>query len=386
MATWGDEVLERLRSPALDAVRDLPGVWVVGGAVRDALLGREPRELDLLVEGDAGVVARRLGEPTATHERFGTYTVAGVDVAGARREVYAPPGALPEVVLGATVAEDLARRDFTVNALAVRLADGRGQVWPGALEDLRGGVLRVLHARSFEDDPTRMLRMARYEARLGFAPEPGTARLAAAAVAADGLAAVSGARIGAEVRLALGEPLPAVMVALARDDLAARAIHPAFAADPDLLEAVLAATPVGAVPGLAVLGACLLDADGVPAALDRLAFGAAERAIVAAAADARPLAARLRQAAAPSAVAAVAGRQPVEALAVAAALGAGEPVRRWLDEWRHVRAAVTGEDLLAAGLRGPAVGAGLRAALAAALDGAATDREAQLDVALAAAR
>jgi tRNA nucleotidyltransferase (CCA-adding enzyme) len=140
------------------------------------------------------------------------------------------------------------------------------------------------------------------------------------------------------------------------------------------------------VPGLAALGACLLDADRVPEALDRLAFGAAERDIVAAAAGARALAERLQAARAPSEVATVAARRPAEALAVAAALGARDPVARWLAEWRHVRPAITGEDLLGEGLSGPAIGAGLRAALAAALDGQAPDRDAQLAVALEAAR
>ena len=385
MATWGEEVLARLRSPALAAVEDIAGVWVVGGAVRDALLGVQPRELDLLVEGDAGAVAHRLGMPTAVHERFGTWTVAGTDVATTRHETYAHPGALPEVVLGATVAEDLARRDFTVNALAVRLADGHGEAWPGALEDLAARRLRVLHPRSFEDDPTRLLRMVRYAARLEFRAETHTRELAHAAVASGALSTVSGARVGTEIRLALDEPLPSTLVLLDRVGLGAAAIHPAFSADPPLLEAVLRETPPGAVRGLAALGACLLDADGLPAALDRLAFGAAERAIVSAAAEARPLAEALRRAAAPSEVAHAAARQPAEALAVAAALGAGEAVRRWLTEWRHVRAAITGDDLLSAGLQGPAIGVGLRAAHAAALDGTAPDRDAQLAVALGAA-
>src|SRR5207244_2685355 len=83
---WGDGVLERLRSPVLDAVTGLTGVWVVGGAVRDALLGRDPKELDLLVEGDATEVVRALGVPTVTHDRFGTYIVAETDVAVARYE------------------------------------------------------------------------------------------------------------------------------------------------------------------------------------------------------------------------------------------------------------------------------------------------------------
>ncbi len=382
MPLWNEQVASRLRSRLPGALACLPGVWVVGGAVRDALLGRHPREIDLLVEGDALAVAQRLGTPAAVHERFGTATVAGFDVAAARTESYARPGALPDVRLGATVAEDLGRRDFTVNALAVRLADGEAAAWPGALEDLEAGVLRVLHPRSFADDPTRLLRLARYGARLAFAAEPETDRLAAAAVAGGALDTVSGARIGAELRLALTDTLPGTLVALERHGLARRAVHPGFLADPGRLEAVLAEVPPGALPGLAALGACLLDATGVAAALDRLALPAAERAITAAAAGARPLAEALMAATRPSAVAAAARRQPAEALAVAAALGAAVPVHRWLSQWRHVRAAVTGEDLLAAGLSGPDVGTGLRAALDAALDGLAGDRAGQLQAAL----
>lgn len=384
--SWTDGVLDRLQGPVLDAVAGLPGVWVVGGAVRDVLLGRVPRELDLLVEGDAARVVRALGVPTAVHDRFGTYTVAGTDVAATRKEAYAHPGALPEVTLGATVAEDLARRDFTVNALAVRVADGHGEAWPGALDDLHARRLRVLHEPSFADDPTRLLRMARYAARLDFTVEPGTEGLAAAAIEAGALGTVSGARLGAEVRLALREPLPAALLELDRTGAGPRAIHPAYTADARLLEAVVAATPAGAVTGLAALGACLLDADAVPAALRALAFPAAEREIVAAAAAGRSLAAALREAASPADVAAVAARRPAEALAVAAALGAGEPVRQWLAEWRHVRLAITGEDLLDAGLRGPAIGTGLRAAHAAALNGEAADRDSQLAIAVGAAK
>ncbi len=385
MATWGDGVLDRLRSPVLDAVSGLTGVWVVGGAVRDALLGREPKELDLLVEGDPAAVVRALGVPTATHDRFGTAIVAGADVAAARRETYAHPGALPDVTLGATVAEDLARRDLTVNALAVRVADGREEAWPGALEDLEAGRLRVLHRRSFEDDPTRLLRMARYAARLGFTIEDGTEALAAAAIRSGALATVSGARLGAEIRLALTEPLPAALLELDRSGLGPQVIHRDFDANAELIAAVLAATPPGAVPGLAALGACLLDAEGVASALDVLAIPAGERDIVTAAAAAGELAAALHGAGSPADVAGVVARQPAEALAVAAALGAAEPVARWLDEWRHVRLAITGDDLLEAGLRGPAIGTGLRAAHAAALNGEAGDRESQLAIAVGAA-
>ena len=128
----------------LAAVAGEPGVHIVGGAVRDALLGRVPRELDLVVEGDAVPVARRaaarVGGALTVHERFGTATVRtdgyAFDIASARRERYPRPGALPEVILGATIADDLARRDFTVNAMAVAVLDGSRTDWPGAQEDL----------------------------------------------------------------------------------------------------------------------------------------------------------------------------------------------------------------------------------------------------------
>src|SRR3954468_16344314 len=178
-----EHVLDALRPhPALDALAGEPGVYVVGGAVRDALLGRVPHELDLLVEGDATAVARRaaerLGGGATIHARFGTATVRAAghafDLVSARTERYPRPGALPEVELGATAEQDLARRDLTVNAIAVRLADGELVAWPGAPEDLDAGRLRVLHDASFRDDPTRLVRAARYAARLGFAVEPHT--------------------------------------------------------------------------------------------------------------------------------------------------------------------------------------------------------------------
>ncbi|MDQ6744928.1 MAG: poly-A polymerase, partial [Actinomycetota bacterium] len=164
------ELLRRLRAlPAgqqlLDLLGEDPRVHLVGGAVRDLLLGREPYELDLLVEGDAAAVARRLGASPRIHPRFGTATVALhdviVDLAGSRRERYPHPGALPEVE-PAPLREDLRRRDFTVNAVALVLGGERaGEVVavPHELRDLGAGVLRLMHVRSFLDDPTRLLRL-----------------------------------------------------------------------------------------------------------------------------------------------------------------------------------------------------------------------------------
>src|SRR3954468_5551441 len=233
--------------PALDALAGEPGVYVVGGAVRDALLGRTPHELDVLVEGDATAVARRpperLGGVATIHERFGTATVRGAghafDVVSARSERYPHPGALPDVTLGATVREDLARRDFTVNAIAVRVADGALVEHDGARADLEAGVLRVLHDGSFRDDPTRLLRGARYAARLGFAIEPHTDALWEDAVRGGAPAAVTGSRGGGERRLRPREPQPAALQALTRHGLHHAAVHGAMEVDPALVERAL---------------------------------------------------------------------------------------------------------------------------------------------------
>jgi tRNA nucleotidyltransferase (CCA-adding enzyme) len=345
-------------------------VHVVGGAVRDVLLDRTPHELDLVVEGDAVAVARRaarrVGGQLTVHERFGTATVRAdgyeFDLAGARRETYARPGALPDVQLGATIAEDLARRDFSVNAIAVALADGELHEWPGAREDLGAGVLRVLHDRSFVDDPTRMLRLVRYGHRLGFAPEPHTASLVDPAL----LDSVSGDRKGAELRLIIAEG------ALAALDGLGRALIPGFAVPPRLPR-----TP------LAAFAACCVGTGDLGRHLDDLGFTARDRKVIVAAAAAAP---RLRLAGASEAeLWRALHKLPPEAAEIVAA-GDGpdaEPARRWLDDLRHRALAITGDDLVAAGLRGPAVGRGLEAAMVALLEGRAPDRETQLAAAVA---
>ena len=132
------------------------------------------------------------------------------DIARARRESYPSPARSPTSSRRA-LDEDLRRRDFTVNAIAIALGGEQpGQVIaaPRALDDLDRRLLRVLHDRSFIDDPTRLLRLARYASRLGFAVEPRHAALAAAALAEGALETVSGARIGAELRLLAREPDP----------------------------------------------------------------------------------------------------------------------------------------------------------------------------------
>ena len=168
-------------------------VYLVGGAVRDVLLGEQSLDLDLMVEGDALAFARALaGELGVTchpHEKFQTAVVKGhdreghdvrIDVATARTEVYGAPGALPEVERS-TLRHDMARRDFTINAMATSLrAEDVGATYDffGGFRDLSGRTVRVLHNLSFVEDPTRLLRAVRYEARLGFAMDRHTLSLA----------------------------------------------------------------------------------------------------------------------------------------------------------------------------------------------------------------
>jgi tRNA nucleotidyltransferase (CCA-adding enzyme) len=383
--------------PLMERLEGEPGLFLVGGAVRDLLLGGRPFDLDLVVEGDPRRIVERLGGEVLSHDRFGTstVTVAGFayDIARARRETYPHPGALPEVE-PASLEEDLRRRDFTVNAIALALGGERpGELrsFPGALDDLDERRLRVLHPRSFLDDPTRLFRLARYRGRLGFAVEERTRQLAAEALAHGALATLSGPRIGHELRLAADERDPvAALLALGELGLD-HGVHPRFGlADPDLARRGLALLPAEASPGRLVLAAA---ARGIAAAelrrlLDRLAFPAAERDVVLAAATrAEALARALAGAERPSAIARAVCGAPLEAVALAGALGAERAAADWLGRLRGVRLEIDGRDLRAAGVpEGPALGAGLRAALEAKLDGLAPSREAELAAALRAAR
>jgi len=381
------------------ALEDVPGCFLIGGAVRDLLLGRAPIDLDVVVEGDAGAAAAtaagRLGGAVVVHERFGTATVSArglaFDLATARSETYARPGALPDV-RSASLDEDLGRRDFTVNALAAALSGdrlGELRAHPRAQEDLHAARLRVLHERSFVDDPTRLLRMVRYAARLAFAPEPRTQELAREAIGGGALATVSGARLGEELRLALREESATGAFSLARALGLEAALHPDLRMDPELAGAALSRLPPDGRRDLVRLAAACrgFERDGLRTWLDGLAFAGEEREVVVAAAlDADDLAERLEEARRPSEVGLAARGKPIEQVAMAGALGAGPGAGTWLSELRHVELEVTGDDLLDAGVpEGPAVGAALAAALAARLDGEAAGREAQLAVALRAA-
>lgn len=401
-APSAEELLARLRVlPALQPLtrhlRGAEGVHLVGGAVRDLLLGGTPFDLDIVVEGDAVAFATSLGGELRVHDRFGTSAVKlggfTYDIARARRETYSRPGALPDVAPG-TLEEDLERRDFTVNAIAVAL-DGRA---PGelhavarALDDLEAGRLRVLHDLSFVDDPTRLLRLVRYASRLRFEIDPRTRELVRRAVRDGALDSVSGPRIGTELRLLAREDDPVrALRCLAELELDA-AIQPGFG----LRDGQLARRALELLPGdgrpdrliLAVAARALPDAE-IVALLDRLAFEADDReAIRLAATRADEEAATLGRATTPSRIAEAVAGAPPELVALAGALGPRQQAREWLERLRHVRLSIDGRDLLAAGVpEGPAVGRGLRAALRAKLDGRTDGPEEELAEALHAAR
>ncbi len=345
-----DTIMATLRReyPELGAVAELARgpVYLVGGAVRDLLLGRaRSGNLDLVVEGDAPSLARLLGAEVLEHERFATATVAfqglQVDVAAARTETYPYPGALPEVCIGAGIEADLRRRDFTINAMAIRLGEPVLLDPLGGRADLEAGMLRVLHERSFIDDPTRALRAARYAARLDFSLEPRTAEL----LGATDLATVSGDRREAEI------------LRIALEPEAIRAFE--LLDDWGLLEL----RPGGAALGAAVAG--LLEA---PKWAEM-----ARRDLVLRAAVLGPPGAETELAKAlprtPSQAVALASRHDPLELVLARAQGAVW-LDRYLEDWRHVALEIDGGDLIEAGVpEGPAVGRGLAAALRMKLDG-----------------
>ncbi len=224
---------------ALKAIGDLAedfGVraHVVGGFVRDMLLGRPNLDMDVVVEGDgvafAEAAAQRLGARVKVHRRFGTAVVVlsrtlHIDVTSARTEYYTRPGALPTVERS-SLRQDLFRRDFTINAMAACInSECFGAIADpfGGLRDLERGTVRVLHTLSFIEDPTRILRAARFERRYGFAMDRATDDLARRAVDMGMLDEVSGARLREELLDIVGEESSAAILERL-DDLGALAL------------------------------------------------------------------------------------------------------------------------------------------------------------------
>ena len=381
-------------------------LYVVGGAVRDLLLGRAVMDVDLVVTADAAAFARRvasaLGGRATSHGRFGTATVelrigARVDVATLRKEEYEEPGALPRVGPG-SLADDLARRDFTVNAMAVEVAEAKVPVLvdpSGGREDLRRKRIRALHPLSFRDDPTRAFRAVRYANRLGFRIDPGTRARIREAARGGALDTISADRLRREIALLFSEPNRAAAVRnLARLGLA-RAVHPALGGDAETLRRLRAAELLtresGAPPGWVVYLLSWMGDVSLPAAREiaaRLNLPRKVRDRVTAWPAVRERLLRASRGR-PGGLAEAVSRLDPDTL-LAAAATAPPSARRAILAARSAppgpRLSIGGADLVAAGIPpGPAIGRALARTLAARRDGAIPAEE-ELAYALKAAR
>jgi len=388
--------------------------YAVGGVVRDILLGRPPLDVDLVVEGDGAAFACRLapeiGGRVRAHPTFGTASIEDgrsadgtplgrVDVAMARRERYAAPGALPEVS-PAPLAEDLARRDFSVNAMALTLAPaafGRLVDVPGAQRDLARRRLRPLHPLAFVEDPTRIFRAARYAARLGFRMDALGRRAVSLALAVGGYPRLSGQRLSAEIALIAREATGWQALERLLRWQALRLWDPRYRVAAVARGRLTAARRLEgwarraavAIDGVElVLVALLLDQPRAVArrCLARLAItGAPARRLAAALGGAAALARRLARPPRlrPSAIDRLLADQD-QAAVVGAWLVGGRLARRriewFLTDGRAARPLLTGADLARLGVpRGPAVGRCLAALRRRRLDGGASTLAAEED-------
>ena len=369
---------ERRLGPLLDAVEAVAGdraVFLVGGTVRDLLLGEPGFDVDLAVEGDgqalAHDLAQELGGRVRPHDAFGTAVVEygdgeRVDVVTARRERYDEPAALPTVE-PSTVQDDLFRRDFTINAMAVALTgeDAGGLVDPfQGRRDLEARTIRVLHDGSFVDDPTRIFRAIRYASRYGFELEAHTARLARDAVESGLVGRLSPARLRDELVLLLDEPEAERSLARLAELGADRAVQPELAADETAKRLFRSLVELRDRYGLAVpswrLGLAALARNVAEPRpwLDGLKLRRQDAHAIAAAVTAGPrIAEQLREPRDPAEVVALAEPYAPDAPLFALALEDSTALREYFERLRDVRLEVDGTDLAELGLaESPRVG------------------------------
>jgi tRNA nucleotidyltransferase (CCA-adding enzyme) len=393
-------LLTSLPPPAREAVSAIvaaapPGVdaFAVGGAVRDLLIGTDIVDIDLVTEDDAPTLLRR-ALPYAkltVHARFRTASaISGgirIDLATARTETYAHPGALPRVS-PARIDADLRRRDFSINAVALRLSGTAALLDPcGGTGDIANRRIRVLHDASFRDDPTRIFRALRYAARLAFEVEPQTASLLARDI--HHINAVGGERIRREIELMLGESNAGAMLESAHRHGVLAQVQPSLSWD-DVRSAALATPPLRPqwLPyGFSLLAAAA-SADEAAAIVTRLKLKHDEAAAVTAISALHNAAHLLRRPdAKPSGVVIVLDRFPLAAVVAWWALESDPIARqlalRYLEVWRHVKPLLHGDELIELGVpAGPQVQRGLQLIRAARLDGWASDRDDERALAL----
>ena len=359
-----------LRAFCAQAIQRGAPLYLVGGSVRDLLLGIPPKELDMVAEGDAAglalAVSRDLEARLVSHPRFGTATIKlngeRHDVAAARRESYPRPGALPRVS-PSIIQDDLHRRDFTINAIAVPLTGpDRGRLLDPhqGRSDLEDSLVRVLHSNSFVDDPTRILRAVRYEQRLGLHIENETLGLLSQAVAEGRLESVGADRIRRELSLMLSESHPHRPLARAGELGLLQSIYPGLgngpavgqmscAGEPDPLVYLAAlAYPLTAKEGESFIHRLNMPIQWARAVRDTIAV--------------RQLEAQLSRAGCqPSQVVQLLEGQATAALQAMQVLSTGDATRErvglYLTHWRYVKPSLNGSQLVALGVpSGPMVG------------------------------
>ena len=404
-----DSIADQMRSsPRLAAIVDAVSrlgdrsedVYLVGGTVRDLLLGEQSFDVDIAVEGDAIAFAYALAEAldgrATPHHKFGTAVITygdgeHVDVVTTRTEFYDSPGALPTVER-AGLREDLFRRDFTINAMAAALGTatfGRLVDPHGGRADLDAGLVRVLHNLSFIDDPTRIFRGIRYEARLGFRFDDHSLGLLRSCVEMGLVGDLSTSRLRDELTTLLEDPGAPAGIRRLGELGADRAIHPHLRGDDAAAarfeRAVALRDELGAdVPtwriGIATL-ARDLTADEAYDWLDRLKVRRrdAER-IVGAIVVAPRIVERLRsEKLAPADVVALADRFAPDAPLVALALDDRPELREYFARLREVRLEIGGAELIGLGLsEGPRLGEILAELRRRKLNGELADRDAEV--------
>jgi tRNA nucleotidyltransferase (CCA-adding enzyme) len=394
--------------PVFEAVQAVSehfdGVYLVGGAVRDVLMGEPNLDVDIAVEGDGiafgEALALALGGRVVPHEKFGTaivlYDEDRVDVATARTEFYDYPGALPTVEQ-AFIRQDLYRRDFTINAMAASLKGedfGHLVDFFGGLRDLENRVLRVLHPLSFIEDPTRIFRAIRYENRYGFRMDARTLSLARACVEMDLVGELSSSRLRDELQELLSEERVGDAILRLAELGLDRAVHPHLAADAEAVRLVeeldqLRLRYAPELPAwrlrLAALARRLRGAE-LADWFERLKLRRRDADPIG---DAVTVAPRLRDLAAateePAALRLLLERHDPDGVlfALAGSEGAArDSLVRYLEELRKVQLEISGGDLAALGLEeSPRVGAILAELLRRKVNGELDGRAAEIEAA-----
>ncbi|MCS7252763.1 MAG: hypothetical protein RMK18_06285 [Armatimonadota bacterium] len=390
--------------------------FIVGGFVRDLILGKPNLDIDIMVEGDGIALARELSETygakLTVYERFFTATLhmpdgRRIDIATCRRERYERPAVLPEVE-PASAEEDLLRRDFSINAIAVHITPSRfGDVLDvcRGIPDLQCGLIRILHERSFIDDPTRAFRAVRFEQRFSFKIELQTEHLMRDAIKAGMISLLTRDRIKHEWIRICYEPNPAACIFRMAEFDMLRWIDEALSLDGELKRRVLFNLPEA--EGLTRSAGVayerwllylmpLIDGADFESAVSicrRYSLSAKHSQALLSSLSTDKVIQAVSLPMQPSAIKAYLDALPVEVIAYAIAKAIAMGFRRALDSlitylknYINARPDVTGSELISAGIpAGPWIGAALREALKAKLD-EGCDKTRQLEVALKVAK